>query len=96
MTPTHVYERVRTGFFARWMRRRRWTGVTLPLPFRRAVILYWLAPSPETVKHEWAHVAQIERYGFFGVIVRYLWLLARHGYRNHPHEIEARRVAGQE
>lgn len=40
--------------------------------------------------HEEVHLEQIERYGWFGYVFRYLKDLPRYGYSMHPMEIEAR------
>jgi hypothetical protein len=39
-----------------------------------------------------AHWAQYQRMGAVRFYAVYLWLLLRHGYQNHPMEIEARRA----
>lgn len=51
---------------------------------------YHYPPSLWLRRHEEMHLRQIERYGAVGFVARYLWLLARHGYHDHPLEIEAR------
>lgn len=43
----------------------------------------------ELISHELVHVVQIRRYGLLGYWSRYLWLLAAHGWGNHPMEVEA-------
>lgn len=93
-----LVERNVSGRFARWMRRRHWAGVTLPLPFV-TVILYWMAagetwPTPTIRLHERQHAFQAEMYGWLGFWVRYLWGM-RKGYRMNPLEVSARRAAGQ-
>jgi len=40
-------------------------------------------------RHELQHCYQIKERGIVRFYVRYLWLLLRHGYRNHPDEAEA-------
>jgi hypothetical protein len=49
-------------------------------------------PSPVLLAHESAHVRQTERLGPLLLPV-YVWLAARHGYRDHPLERAARAVA---
>jgi hypothetical protein len=49
-------------------------------------------PSPVLLAHESAHVRQTERLGPFLLPV-YVWLAARHGYRDHPLERAAREAA---
>jgi hypothetical protein len=46
--------------------------------------------GPEILKHEMAHVAQIERVGFFKFYITYVLYSLRHGYHNNPYEVEAR------
>jgi hypothetical protein len=82
-----------SNWFGRFMRRRGWSGFTLPLPRRSAVVFYWLLPG-ETVDagfraHEFVHVEQIRHFGALGFAARYLWLLMRHGYKRHPMELAA-------
>lgn len=48
------------------------------------------ADNVNTIAHEIVHVDQIKEYGLFLFWIRYLYLLAKHGYTNHPMEIEAR------
>ncbi len=61
----------------------------LTLPWRRVYILEAQCHSSVVIRHEQAHLKQINRYGPVGFTVRYFWLLARHGYHHHPMEIEA-------
>jgi hypothetical protein len=51
-------------------------------------------PSPSMWAHELVHVRQAEVFGPL-MAPLYLWLLARHGYRDHPMEMAARLGAGQ-
>lgn len=46
-------------------------------------------PTPAVVAHELAHVYQIRRMGLLMYWFRYLFLLFRVGYANHPLELEA-------
>jgi hypothetical protein len=51
-------------------------------------------PNPSEVsdslyRHELQHCYQVKKMGRFKFYTTYLWLLARHGYRQHPYEIEA-------
>ena len=53
------------------------------------------APVPGTaadrlLRHELAHWAQAQRFGVLAFYARYIAGLLRHGYRNHPFELEAR------
>jgi hypothetical protein len=78
-----------TGPFARWMHRRGWGAVTLPT-WLGTWILYWGEMPAQVAAHEAVHVTQAYRYGITGFWARYWWGLLRHGYRNHPMELEAR------
>ena len=69
----------------------RWQGyraITLP-PFG-----IYAVPGSENdeclARHENVHWQQYQRMGAVRFYVTYLWLLMRHGYINHPMEIEAR------
>lgn len=55
----------------------------------------WFKRTPDQVsdrlyRHELQHCYQVKRMGRFKFYTTYLWLLARHGYKNHPYEVEAR------
>lgn len=52
------------------------------------------APSRRLLDHEAVHVRQFERLGP-SMYPLYLWLSARHGYRNNPIEVAARRGAAR-
>lgn len=91
-----THEVMVTGRFARWMRRRHWTGCCLPVPFYGSLVLYWLSASEEEtgplwyVKvHEETHAAQIDARGPIRFIFAYIWELLRKGYRSNRFELEA-------
>jgi hypothetical protein len=44
------------------------------------------------IKHEREHARQIEEHGVIGFYARYLWFTLRHGYRNNPLEVSARKA----
>jgi hypothetical protein len=44
------------------------------------------------IKHEREHARQIAQYGVIGFYAKYLWFTLRHGYRNNPLEVSARRA----
>ena len=51
-------------------------------------------PSPSEVpntlyRHELEHCYQVKRMGRIKFYASYLWLQMKHGYRNHPYELEA-------
>jgi len=46
--------------------------------------------SQRLIRHEQAHWRQWQRMGTVRFYATYAWGLVRHGYRNHPMEIEAR------
>lgn len=73
----------------RWfLRTFAYGGITLP-PLGIYILAERINEAP-LVRHELAHWAQYERKGALGFYTSYLWGLVRHGYRNHPMEIEAR------
>jgi hypothetical protein len=73
----------------RWfLRTFGYGGITLP-PVGIFILSEYIH-SDRLTRHEQAHWAQWQRMGTLGFYVTYLWGLLRHGYRNHPLEIEAR------
>lgn len=63
-------------------------GITLP-PFGVYIVAERI--DDETLRrHEMAHWGQAQSMGSLKFYAKYLWLLARHGYWNHPMEVEAR------
>lgn len=63
-------------------------GITLP-PFGVYILAERLDDEPLR-RHEMAHWQQAKDMGTLKFYAKYLWLLMRHGYWNHPMEIEAR------
>lgn len=57
-----------------------------------AIVCVGRSPSQQLIDHEAVHVRQFERLGL-AMYPLYLWLSARHGYRNNPLEVAARRGA---
>jgi len=49
-------------------------------------------PSPGLIAHEAYHRHEQRRLWYVGHAARYLYWYARHGYQNHPEEVEARRI----
>ena len=45
--------------------------------------------------HEARHIFQIKRDGYLKFTVKYLYYLARYGYRNNPYEVDARQIANE-
>lgn len=77
----------------RWfLRTFGFSGITLP-PFGIYILAEHLADN-RLIRHELAHWEQYRRMGLLHFVVAYLWGLLRHGYRNHPMEIEARKAEG--
>jgi len=77
----------RVPFLLAWPPRRYAAQVLIPgLIF----VLAGARVTPRLIAHELAHVDQIQRLGWVHYVVRYVTLLARYGYWNHPMEIEAR------
>lgn len=73
----------------RWfLRTSGFAGMVLP-----PVGIFILAEhmhSQRLIRHEQAHWRQWQRMGTVRFYATYIWLWLRHGYRNHPMEIEAR------
>lgn len=45
--------------------------------------------SDRLFRHEMQHVYQVQRMGWWRFYLTYLWLLCKHGYAEHPYEVEA-------
>jgi hypothetical protein len=70
----------------RWIMRRFRGKVIYPF------VLFSMAKKdvPVTLfRHELEHVYQVRRMGWVRFHVKYLWLLAKYGYKKHPFELEA-------
>lgn len=54
----------------------------------------YMAPGFEDaewlLRHERKHLEQMERDGWIGFHLKYLWYTLRHGYWDNPYEVEAR------
>ena len=48
---------------------------------------------PALIAHELVHIEQFKRYGFLGLIIRYLYQHYRYGYLNNMYEVQARAEA---
>lgn len=80
--------RTATGLLAWLMRRAGFLGWT---SFWSVVyVLPGHEHNERLLRHERAHLEQIERLGRLRFTVAYLWELVRHGYWNNKFEIEAR------
>ncbi len=77
-----------TGLLAWLMRQAGFLGWT---SFWRVI---YVLPGQEhnhrLLRHERAHLEQIERDGRLLFAIKYSWWTLRHGYWNNPYEIEAR------
>lgn len=84
MTPRFVA----AGPFWRWfLTRYHLAGIVMPWR-----TIYFLPPwnkCPEFIRHELVHIDQINRDGPIKFSLKYLYWLARYGYRANPYEIEA-------
>lgn len=80
--------RVARGPLAWFLRKAGRWGITLPP--RGIYMLPEHEHDYELIRHEMVHWQQAERLGAFRFYTIYLWLLVRHGYENHPMEVEAR------
>ena len=58
--------------------------------------IYFAPPAhgitPELFKHELTHAYQIMRDGVLLFYLKYFWYRLRHGYEDHPYELEARQA----
>ena len=73
----------------RWfLRTFGYGGITLP-PFGVYILAEHLA-NQRLIRHEQAHWRQWQRMGTVRFYSTYIWQVLRHGYRNHPLELEAR------
>lgn len=73
----------------RWyLKATGYAGITLP-PFG-VYILAERMNDEALIRHEQVHWQQAQRMGTLKFYAVYLWLLARHGYADHPMEHEAR------
>ena len=80
--------RVARGPVAWFLRKAGRWGICLPP--RAIYVLPEHYENRELLRHEGRHWLQYERMGAFRFYTIYLWLLVRHGYENHPMEVEAR------
>lgn len=72
-----------------WLRAAGFQAITMPW----GVAYYRSWPPPDWLqRHEQVHLDQIQKYGGLGFLFRYVIGFLRHGYWNHPMEIEARRA----
>lgn len=78
---------------ARFLRRFGFAGVALA-PWGIFILAEHLH-SRRLIRHEQAHWRQYQRMGLLRYYAAYLWGLLRHGYTNHPMEIEARAAEHQ-
>jgi len=69
----------------------RYRGITLP-PF--GIFIEKAHKDNKKLHiHELCHWRQFQEAGLVKTYIRYIWLWFKHGYRNHPLEIECREVA---
>ena len=68
---------------------RRFDGAAITMPWRRVYVLEEHWNDPAMIRHELVHIEQIDRDGPVLFTVKYLYWLARYGYRRNPYEIEA-------
>ena len=73
----------------RWLLRTTgYAGICLP-PLGIYILAEHLA-NQRLIRHEQQHWRQWQRMGTVRFYAAYAWGLLRHGYRNHPLELEAR------
>ena len=73
-----------------WLKLTGFAGITLP-PFG-IYILNERIDDPRLLRHEEEHWRQSQELGTIKFYVRYLWFTLRHGYRNNPMEVQARKA----
>lgn len=76
-----------------WLKLTGFAGITLP-PFG-IYILNERIDDLRLRRHEEEHWRQSRQYGVIGFYVRYLWYTLRHGYRNNPLEVQARKAENE-
>ncbi len=54
------------------------------------------APTPALIAHELKHIDQGRKMGWFWWTIVYSWLYLKHGYDNHPMEVEAELASEQQ
>lgn len=94
MTELHIYRigsLIRGAF--RLVTRGRWMPLAVTIGY---TVVYLVAPTETTRRHELAHVRQARQLGRLRFWWRYLRELRRSGYRSNLFEIESRRAAGEE
>lgn len=64
-------------------------AAAIAMPWRTVYVLAPYLHDEALLAHEAVHLEQIEREGPIWFSVRYLWWLARYGYRENPYEREA-------
>ena len=70
-----------------WLLNKKWFGITL-YPFIFYNRKHWHIQSYMR-KHEWVHIAQIRRVGWFKFYATYIYYNITLGYDNNPYEVEA-------
>jgi hypothetical protein len=78
-----------SGLIGWTLRRTGFAGVTLPWGI---YILPERLQDERLIKHEREHARQIEEHGVIKFYAKYLWFTLRHGYRNNPLEVSARKA----
>lgn len=77
----------------RWFLRRFGYGA-ITAPWQTVYVLPERVRDAGLIRHEMVHVEQIKRLGAWRWTWQYLWGLLRHGYRDNPLEVEARKKSG--
>lgn len=61
-------------------------------PWRTIYIHPYAVGDRRLIRHERAHIRQMDRDGWWRFWLQYYWWLLKYGYWNNPYEIEARRA----
>jgi len=78
--------KLRICYSSRLVRKGYTAWVLFPFMFFRQ---YKDEVSDRLFRHEMQHVYQVLRMGWWKFYITYLWLLWKHGYKDHPYEVEA-------
>ena len=84
--------KVASGLIKKYLEYRGWWALTTV--FKTIYVLPEHINNKELIAHEMVHVEQINRDGMILWTLKQIYYLIRYGYKNSPHEIEARNKAG--
>lgn len=82
--------KIATGLILQYMKVCGFKGVTTF--WKQIYVLAGYENTEWLLRHERAHLMQMEREGWLWFHLTYTWYLLRYGYINNPYEIEARQA----